>query len=93
MTAIKLKGPVLEGLTEEEFYQFCADNRDLGIERDANHQITIMLPTNSETGASNGQLIRLLATGLKILDLAFSSILHRVSRSQLRPCSRPMPVG
>ena len=71
MTAIKLKGPVLEGLTEEEFYQFCADNRDLRIERDANHQITIMPPTNSETGASNGQLTRLLGnwtedTGLGI---------------------------
>ena len=71
MTAIKLKSPVLEGLTEEEFYQFCADNRDLRIERDANHQITIMLPTNSETGASNGQLTRLLGnwtedTGLGI---------------------------
>jgi len=71
MTAIKLKSPVLEGLTEEEFYQFCADNRDLRIERDANHQITIMPPTNSETGASNGQLTRLLGnwtedTGLGI---------------------------
>ena len=60
MTAITLKSPVLEGLTEEEFYQFCADNRDLRIERDANHKITIMPPTNSETGASNGQLTRLL---------------------------------
>ena len=71
MTAIKLKSPVLEGPTEEEFYQFCADNRDLRIERDANHQITIMPPTNSETGASNGQLTRLLGnwtedTGLGI---------------------------
>ena len=71
MTAIKLKSPVLEGLTEEEFYQFCADNRDLRIERDANHQITIMPPTNSKTGASNGQLTRLLGnwtedTGLGI---------------------------
>ena len=71
MTAIKLKSPVLESLTEEEFYQFCADNRDLRIERDANHQITIMPPTNSETGASNGQLTRLLGnwtedTGLGI---------------------------
>ena len=41
MTAIKLKSPVLEGLTEEEFYQFCADNRDLRIERDGSGQITI----------------------------------------------------
>ncbi len=53
MTAITLKSPVLERLTDEEFYQFCADNRDQRIERDANHQITIMPPTNSETGSSN----------------------------------------
>ena len=56
MTAIKLKGPVLEGLSDEEFYLFCADNRDLRIERDANHQITVMLPANSETGSSNSEI-------------------------------------
>jgi Uma2 family endonuclease len=61
MTAIKLKSPVLEGLSDEEFYQFCADNRDLRIERDADHQITIMPPTNSETGKSNNELSRQLA--------------------------------
>ena len=60
MTAIKLKSPVLARLSDEEFYQFCMDNRDLRIERDANHQISFMPPTNSETGASNGQLTRLL---------------------------------
>ncbi|MDB5267994.1 MAG: hypothetical protein JWP58_1034 [Hymenobacter sp.] len=53
MTAITLKSPVLERLTDEEFYQFCMDNRDQRIERDVNHQITIMPPTNSKTGASN----------------------------------------
>ncbi|UOQ99517.1 Uma2 family endonuclease [Hymenobacter sp. 5317J-9] len=61
MTAIKLKSPVLERLTDEEFYQFCMDNRDQRIERDAQHQITIMPPTNSETGAYNSELNRQLA--------------------------------
>ena len=56
MTALKLKSPVLERLSDEEFYQFCADNRDQRIERDAQHQITIMPPTNSATGASNSEL-------------------------------------
>ncbi|MCI1189234.1 Uma2 family endonuclease [Hymenobacter sp. DH14] len=56
MTAITLKSAVLERLTDEEFYQFCMDNRDQRIERDANHQITIMPPTNSETGASNSEI-------------------------------------
>ena len=61
MTAIKLKSPVLECLTDEEFYQFCMDNRDLRIERDANHQISFMPPANSETGKSNNELSRQLA--------------------------------
>jgi len=61
MTAIKLKSPVLERLSDEEFYQFCADNREQRIERDANHQITIMPPASSETGASNSELNRQLA--------------------------------
>lgn len=61
MEAIKLKTPVLDRLTDEEFYQFCMDHRDLRIERDADHQITIMPPTNSETGASNGELTYQLA--------------------------------
>ena len=61
MTAITLKSPVLERLTDEEFYQFCMDNRDLRIERDAKHQISFMPPTNSETGASNSELNRQLA--------------------------------
>ena len=61
MTAITLKSPVLERLTDEEFYQFCMDNRDQRIERDANHHITLMPPTNSETGKSNNELSRQLA--------------------------------
>lgn len=61
MTAIILKSPVLERLTDEEFYQFCADNRDLRIERDASHQISFMPPTSSETGASNSELNHQLA--------------------------------
>ena len=56
MTAITLKSAVLERLTDEEFFQFCMDNRDQRIERDAHHQITIMPPTNSETGASNSEI-------------------------------------
>ncbi len=60
MDVIKLKTPVLDRLTDAEFYEFCQDHRDLRIERDAAHQITIMPPASSETGASNGHLTRLL---------------------------------
>jgi Uma2 family endonuclease len=61
MTALTLKSPVLESLTDEEFYQFCADNRDWRIERDANRQIYSTPPANSETGKSNNELSRQLA--------------------------------
>jgi Uma2 family endonuclease len=60
MEAIKLKTAVLDRLTDAEFFEFCQDHRDLRIERDANHQITIMPPASSETGATNSQLNRLL---------------------------------
>lgn len=57
MDSIKLKTPVLDRLTNEEFFEFCQDHRDLRIERDANHQITIMPPASSETGSYNSDLI------------------------------------
>ena len=56
METIVLKTPVLDRLTTEEFVQFCLDHRSLRIERDAQHRITIMPPTSSETGYSNNQL-------------------------------------
>ena len=61
MTAITLKTPVLDRLTDDEFFQFCADHRDLRIERNAQHQLVIRPPTNSETGASDNELGRQLA--------------------------------
>ncbi len=57
MEAIKLKTAVLDRLTDAEFFEFCQDHRDLRIERDASHQITIMPPASSETGATNSDLI------------------------------------
>ncbi|WP_217278724.1 hypothetical protein [Hymenobacter sp. BRD67] len=44
MDVIKLKTPVLDRLTDAEFFEFCQDHRDLRIERDSAHQITIMPP-------------------------------------------------
>ncbi len=72
MEAIKLKTAALDRLTDAEFFEFCQDHRDLRIERDATHQITIMPPASSETGATNSQLNRLLGnwneeTGLGIV--------------------------
>ena len=61
MDAIRLKTAVLDRLTDEEFFEFCQDHRDLRIERDADHQITIMPPACSETGSTNNELSYQLA--------------------------------
>ncbi|MFD1470629.1 hypothetical protein ACFQ48_20555 [Hymenobacter caeli] len=50
MEPIKLKTPVLDRLTEEEFAQFCLDHRDLRIERNRSGHITIMPPVFTESG-------------------------------------------
>lgn len=75
MDVLKLRSAALERLNDEEFYQFCMDNRDLRIERDANHQISIMPPASSESGAANGQLTRLLGNWNEeaVLGIVFDS--------------------
>ncbi len=56
MDVIKLKTPVLDRLTEEEFAQFCLDHRDLRIERNSSGHITIMPPVFTESGFTNNEL-------------------------------------
>lgn len=43
--------------TEEEFLNFCMDNRHLRIEKDAEGNIIIMSPTYSETGFFNSNIL------------------------------------
>src|SRR5438309_1361722 len=43
-------------MTDEQFARFCADNRDLRIERDSKQNIYIMSPTYSETGNKNSEI-------------------------------------
>lgn len=47
-------------LSDEEFYNFCRENRDLHIERNANQDIIIMSPTGYITGDRNSEIIRQL---------------------------------
>lgn len=49
-------------MTDEQFFKFCADNRDLRIERNADGTITIMSPT----GLNSGDLCAEIITELKI---------------------------
>ena len=47
-------------MTDDEYFQFCADNRDLRIERTAEGDIVIMPPAGFESGHRNSELIRQL---------------------------------
>ena len=47
-------------MTDEEFYEFCRVNKGLRIERNKDHEITIMSPTGSKTSALNAIINRLL---------------------------------
>src|ERR1700676_1803239 len=43
-------------MSEDDFFDFCAANRDLRIERTAEGDILIMPPTGIETGDSNSEI-------------------------------------
>jgi Uma2 family endonuclease len=45
------------GLTDEEFFAFCVANKELRIERNSKHEISIMPPSGSETGLFNAGLV------------------------------------
>ena len=49
------------GLTDEQFYQLCADNRELRLELTAERELVIMPPTGGETGRRNNRLTQRLA--------------------------------
>ncbi len=46
-----------EGMTDEEFYEFCAANQHLRIERDEHNQIWIMSPAGGDTGRKHVKII------------------------------------
>jgi len=55
MTVITLKSKYLQ-FTDEQFALFCADQRDVKIERNAQGEILIMTPTFSDTGRYNSEI-------------------------------------
>ena len=59
--AVIMKSHILNRLTEEEFFLFCQEQRDLRIERTAQGEIIVMPPTGGESGIYNGELPRQLA--------------------------------
>ncbi|HZI18192.1 MAG TPA: Uma2 family endonuclease [Pyrinomonadaceae bacterium] len=50
-------GPVLKKMTEDEFFDFCAANKDLRIELTAEGDLIVMPPTGGKTGNRNFNLV------------------------------------
>lgn len=46
-----------EAMSEADFEQFCAQNRDLRIEREANGKVTIMAPVHFDSGFFEGEVL------------------------------------
>lgn len=46
-----------KNMTDEELFEFCADNKHLRIERDENDQLIIMAPTGGETGRIHIEIV------------------------------------
>jgi len=56
MSALTLNFDSMFGLTREQFYQLCLDNRDLRLERTAEGELVVMPPTGWHTGNRNSDL-------------------------------------
>jgi Uma2 family endonuclease len=56
MTALILNNPETDPITSEQFYQLCAANRELKLERTAKGDLIIMPPTGGETGKRNSDI-------------------------------------
>lgn len=53
---ITLRSPLLAGMSDDEFFEFCQQHPELRIERSAQHEILIMSPTGSRSGKRNFRL-------------------------------------
>lgn len=54
--AVILRGPLITGFSDEEFFQFCQDNRDLRVERTADHEIVFMTPAGFLSSAHSAEV-------------------------------------
>jgi len=50
---IELEIPSLKNMTDDEFFNFCVQNKKTRIERDENYQIYIMPPVGNDSSAKN----------------------------------------
>ena len=54
--AIILRGSLVAGLSDDEFFQFCQENDLVRIERTADHEIIVMPPAGFESSSSNASV-------------------------------------
>lgn len=55
--AIVLRGPLVAGFSDEKFFQFCQDNRDLRLERTCDHEIIFMSPAGFLSSSHSAEVI------------------------------------
>ncbi|MET4107949.1 Uma2 family endonuclease [Hymenobacter sp. UYP22] len=55
--AIVLRGPLVTGFTDEEFFQFCQDNRDLRVERPSDHEIIFRSPAGFLSSSASAEVV------------------------------------
>jgi Uma2 family endonuclease len=53
---LELDHPALDNMSDDEFFSFCVQNKNIRIERDENKQILIMAPAASDSSAKNAEL-------------------------------------
>lgn len=51
-----IKHKITDGMTDAEFYELCAQNRDLKFERTAERNIIVMSPTHTLSGHRNSEI-------------------------------------
>jgi Uma2 family endonuclease len=75
MTALTLNLEPILNLSSAQFYQLCAANPELKLERNANGELIIMSPTGGETGRRNIKIAQQLAnwTDADATGIAFDS--------------------
>lgn len=54
---LELEYPALDNMSDDEFFDFCAQNKNIRIERDEDKQILIMALAGNDSSAKNSELV------------------------------------
>lgn len=57
---LDLEHPSLDNMSDDEFFNFCVQNKNIPLERDENHQILIMAPAGNDSSARNFKISGIL---------------------------------